>query len=144
MSSPSTPAAAPRKPKPVVNSWSRPFWDGTRQGKLLIQKCGSCGHHIFYPRLSCPSCFSENLDWVEASGRGTVYSYTVVHSNAPSAFVPDVPYVVAVIRLEEGVQMLSNIVGCDHEKLACDMPVEVVFEELDEEFTLPKFRPSRN
>ncbi|PKN44219.1 MAG: hypothetical protein CVU59_12210 [Deltaproteobacteria bacterium HGW-Deltaproteobacteria-17] len=143
MNSPTLPAAAPQKPKPVVNSWSRPFWDGTRQGRLLIQKCESCGQHIFYPRLSCPSCFSEKLDWVEASGRGSIYSYTVVHNNAPSAFAADIPYVVAVIRLEEGVQMLSNIVECDHEKLVCDMPVEVVFETLDEEFTLPKFRPLR-
>ena len=143
MHSPPLPPAAPVPPKPVCSACARPFWDGARQGRLLIQKCGSCGQNIFYPRLSCPACFSEKLDWVEASGRGSIYSYTVVYNNAPSAFVADVPYVVAVIRLEEGVQMLSNIVECDHEKLACDMPVEVVFEELDEEFTLPKFRPSR-
>ena len=76
-----------------------------------------------------------------ACGRGTVYSYTVVEANAPSAFAGDVPYVVAVIRLEEGVQMLSNVVGCELSQLRCDMPVEVTFERLNEEFTLPKFRP---
>ncbi|MBW7851604.1 MAG: Zn-ribbon domain-containing OB-fold protein [Rhodospirillales bacterium] len=139
---PGTPAP-PAKPRPVVNPWSRPFWEGTRQGKLLIQKCGACGHHVFYPRLSCPDCFAEDLAWVQSSGRGTVYSHTVVMSNAPSAFAADVPYVVAVIRLDEGVQMLSNVVDCDPEHLACDMPVEVVFEKLDDEFTLPKFRPVR-
>lgn len=77
------------------------------------------------------------------AGRGSVYSYTVVQNNAPSAFTADVPYVVAVIRLEEGVQMLSNIVDCDPSAVACDMAVEVTFQRLDDEFTLPKFRPVR-
>ena len=75
------------------------------------------------------------------AGRGRVYSYTVVENNAPSAFLADMPFVVAVIRLDEGVQMLSNVVGCDPHTVECDMPVEVCFERLDDEFTLPKFRP---
>jgi uncharacterized OB-fold protein len=79
---------------------------------------------------------------VEASGRGTIYSYTVVETNAPSAFMKDVPYVIAIVRLEEGVQMLTNIVGCDPYQVRCDMPVQVTFEKLDDEFSLPKFRPS--
>jgi uncharacterized OB-fold protein len=80
---------------------------------------------------------------VEASGKGTLYSFTVVENNAPSAFMKDIPFVVALIRLEEGVQMLSNVVDCDFSELRCDMPVEVLFEKLNEEFTLPKFRPVR-
>lgn len=131
------------KPVPVVQPWSRPFWEAARAGQLVIQRCGSCRHHVFYPRLYCPHCFAEGLEWVQASGRGTIYSFTVVLNNAPSAFAADVPYVVAVIRLEEGVQMLSNVVGCDPGELRCDMPVEVTFERLDEQFTLPKFRPVR-
>ena len=130
------------KPQPVVAPWARPFWDATRENRLILQHCNGCGKAIFYPRQSCPHCFSDKLGWQPASGRGTVYSYTVVESNAPSAFQADVPYVVAVIRLEEGVQMLSNIVGCELAQLRCDMPVQVVFEKLDEEFTLPKFRPA--
>jgi uncharacterized protein len=129
------------KPVPIVNPWARPFWDGAREGRLLIQRCGDCQKHVFYPRVSCPHCFSQNLGWVQASGRGTVYSYTVVYNNAPSAFTCDVPYVVAVIQLDEGVRMLSNVVECDLDRLGCDMPVEVTFERLNEEFTLPKFRP---
>jgi uncharacterized OB-fold protein len=93
--------------------------------------------------VACPHCFSEQLSWVQASGRGSVYSYTVVYNNAPSAFARDVPYVVAVIQLAEGVRMLSNIVQCDLDGLRCDMPVEVTFERLDEAFTLPKFRPAQ-
>jgi hypothetical protein len=91
--------------------------------------------------LVCPHCFSENLEWVEASGKGTIYSYTVVMNNSPSAFINDIPYVVALIKLDEGVQMLSNIVDCDFDELKCDMPVEVTFEKLDDEFSLPNFRP---
>lgn len=134
--------AVPNKPVPVVNTWARPFWDAAREGRLLIQRCGACGEHVFYPRIACPHCAADSLEWVEASGRGAVYSYTVVENNAPSAFIPDMPYVIAVIRLEEGVQMLSNIVECDPQTVACDMPVEVCFERLDDEFTLPKFRPA--
>ena len=130
----------PAKPVPVVAPWARPFWDAAREHRLLLQCCEDCGKVIHYPRIACPHCFSDRLGWQQASGRGTIYSYTVVQANAPSAFAADVPYVVAVIRLEEGVQMLSNIVGCDFDKLACDQAVEVVFERLDDEFTLPKFR----
>ena len=133
---------ASKKPAPVINDWAMPFWQAAREQRLIVQKCSDCGKHIFYPRIACPHCFSDNVEWVEASGKGTVYSYTVVESNAPSAFVPDMPYVVAVVKLEEGVQMLSNIVGCSPSDVKCDMPVEVVFERLDEEFTLPKFRPA--
>ena len=97
--------------------------------------------YIFYPRISCPHCFSENVEWVEASGKGTVYSFTVVRNNPPSAFITDLPYVVAIVKLAEGVQMLTNIVGCDPEEVRCDMPVQVTFEKLDDEFTLPKFAP---
>ncbi|NNN01602.1 MAG: Zn-ribbon domain-containing OB-fold protein [Acidimicrobiaceae bacterium] len=133
----------PAKPVPVVAPWARPFWDAAREGRLILQHCEDCDRVIHYPRMVCPHCSSTKLDWRAASGRGTIYSFTVVQSNAPSAFAGDVPYVVAVIRLAEGVQMLSNIVECDHDELFCDQEVEVVFEHLDEEFTLPKFRPVR-
>lgn len=131
----------PQIKKPIVNPCAQPFWDATRQGKLMIQQCTDCQTNIFYPRLFCPNCHSEALEWVATCGRGTVYSYSVVHNNAPSAFIPDIPYVVAIVRLEEGVQMCTNIVGCDPSDVRCDMPVKVVFEAIDEEFTLPKFKP---
>lgn len=134
---------SPKKPAPIVNEWARPFWEAAKEHRLTIQKCRDCEKHIFYPRMACPYCFSLNLQWVNASGRGTVYSYTVVENNSPSAFAKDIPYVVAVVRLEEGVQMLSNVVGCEPAELRCDMPVEVTFEQLDDEFTLPKFKPAR-
>jgi len=133
----------PKKPVPIVNPWARPFWDAAREESLVIQRCKDCDKYIFYPRIACPHCFSDNLEWVEASGKGTIYSFTVVENNAPSAFIGEMPYVVAIIKLEEGVQMLSNVVECDLDELHCEMPVEVTFEKLSDEFTLPKFRPVR-
>ncbi len=134
---------ASKKPMPVVNPWARPFWDGTREEKLMLQKCSDCAKFIFYPRIVCPHCFSDNLEWARSSGKGTVYSYTVVENNAPSFFQDEMPYVVALIRLEEGVQMMSNIVSCEPSEVYCDMPVEVTFDKVSEEFTLPKFRPAK-
>lgn len=131
----------PAKPVPVVQPWAQPFWDAARQQRLMLQHCQDCDRTIHYPRIECPHCGSGRLDWRAASGRGSIYSFTVVQSNAPSAFAADQPYVVAVIRLEEGVQMLSNIVQCDPQRLQCDQMVEVVFEPLNDTFTLPKFRP---
>jgi uncharacterized OB-fold protein len=131
----------PDKPIPPVDPWAEPFWAGTRERRLMIQKCTSCKKPIFYPRLSCPSCFSERLEWVEASGRGTIYSYTLVRNNPPSRFLEDLPFVIAIVELEEGVRMMTNIVDCDLEVVRCEMPVEVTFERLTDEITLPKFKP---
>ncbi len=131
----------PPKPVPDVQPWAMPFWEAARENRLIIQKCPDCDEYVFYPRLMCPHCTSDNLEWVAASGKGTIFSYTVVMNNSPSAFINDMPYVVALIRLDEGVQMLSNIVECDPDQLTCDMPVEVTFEKLNDDFTLPKFRP---
>lgn len=129
------------KPVPVVSAWARPFWEGTAQSKLVLQQCDDCTKYIFYPRVICSHCSSENLTWREVSGKGKIYSFTIVQNNAPSAFQADMPYVVAVIELDEGVRMLSNIIECDQDKLTFEMPVEVVFERLNDEFVLPKFRP---
>ena len=129
-------------PAPKPSAWSKAFWEGAKEGRLLIQICGACARRVFYPRLYCPSCLSPELGWMQASGRGTIYSYTIVRSNAPSAFAASVPYVVAVVRIEEGVQMLANIVGSDLDELRCDAPVEVVFEAKGD-WVLPQFRLAR-
>lgn len=129
------------KPEPVVAPWARPFWDAAAEGRLALQQCESCEKYIFYPRVACPHCGGEQISWRTVSGRGTLYSFTIVENNAPSAFIADMPFVVAVIRLKEGVQMLSNIIDCDVAALRCDMEVEVTFERLSENFVLPKFRP---
>lgn len=130
-----------KKPAPVVNEWARPFWDFAKERKLYLQECITCSKHIFYPRIACPFCGSQEIEWVQASGKGKLYTFTVVENNAPSAFQSDCPYVVAIVQLEEGVQMLTNIVDCNPYKLKFDMPVEVTFDQLNDEFTLPKFKP---
>ena len=129
------------KPVPVVSPWAKPFWDAAREHRLVIQRCDACHNNIFYPRIACPHCGADEPGWVDASGKGTIYSYTVVENNAPSTFAPDMPFVIAVIKLDEGVQMLSNVVECDPYEVTCDMPVEVTFERRDDEFTMPVFRP---
>jgi uncharacterized protein len=131
----------PVKPVPEANTWTEPFWKAAREEKLVIQRCVDCRKNIFYPRLVCPFCFSNNIEWIETSGKGTVYSYTIVENNAPSAFLGDMPFVIAIVRLDEGVQMLSNIVGCDPGQVHCDMPVEVTYKKISEEYTLPVFKP---
>lgn len=130
------------KPLPKPTPWSKPFWDGCKKGKLLVQQCKSCQKYVFYPKLFCPFCLSEDLNWVEATGKGKIYTYTVVYSYQPTEFSEDVPYIVAVIDLEEGVRMMSNIVKCRPQEVKCDMDVEVVFEKVTDEVTLPKFIPA--
>jgi uncharacterized OB-fold protein len=129
------------KSTPPIDPWTRPFWQAARQGKLMIQQCQSCRRHIFYPRIICPFCFSEQITWVESTGKGKIYTFSVVQNNAPSTFIPDMPFIIAIVRLDEGVQMMTNIVGCDPSQVHCDMPVTVVFEKLNDEITLPKFKP---
>jgi len=128
------------KPLPYVHDETRPFWEGTKMHELKIQRCLNCERFYFYPRSICPHCLSDNTEWVKISGRGKIYSFTISHRPASPAFEKDVPYNIAIIELEEGVRMMSNIVECQNEDLRIDMPVEVVFDDVTPEITLPKFR----
>lgn len=131
------------KPLPQPTELSRPFWEGTKHGQLLIQRCDGCGHYWWTPQAACPVCLAENWRWTEVSGRGIVYSFTIVYRPPdPIAFAEDVPYVVAVVRLEEGPHMLTNVVGCLPKQVYVDMPVVVSFERVSAEITLYKFRAS--
>ena len=129
------------KPLPVITEDSRPFWEGCQQGKLLLQYCGACQRYQFYPRLFCMQCGSGSLRWVEASGRGVIYSYTIIHQNKSPEFVGDTPYNVAIIQLEEGPRLLSNIVDSSLADLRMDLPVTVVFDAVSDTIALPHFRP---
>lgn len=132
-----------KKPLPEPRSWSKEFWEAAKMHELIIQQCGNCKQNIFYPQVCCPNCLStEDLRWIKASGKGKVYSFSVVYANPPLVFKEDVPYVPAIIELEEGIRLFSNIVGCVPEEVKCDMPVEVAFDDVTEEFTLPKFKPA--
>ncbi len=130
------------KPLPQPTAASLEFWRGAKDHTLLIQRCQSCGEHVFYPREVCPQCLSSALEWVKASGRGTVYSFTVVRQAAHPGFRGDVPYVLAIIELEEGPRMTSNLVDCKIDDVKVDMPVTAVFDDVTPEATLVKFKPA--
>lgn len=133
-----------KKPLPVLQPWSQPFWEGTRQHRLLIQECKACGFNIFYPRRVCPECWSTELGWTQASGRGRVFSYTVTLAGVEAKFADDLPYVLAMIDLDEGIRMTGNVVECSPEEVSIGMRVEVVFDKVSEEISLPKWRPLRD
>jgi hypothetical protein len=130
------------KPLPEPSCFTEPFWQGTKHHELLIQRCKACQQYIFYPRSHCPQCLSTALEWIKSTGRGKVYSYTVIRRAAFPSFAQEVPYVFAIIELEEGVRLSSNIVGCKPEEVRIGMPVMSVFEEATPEITLVKFKPS--
>lgn len=129
------------KPLPTPSPISEPFWRAAREHRLEIQRCRHCATHIFYPRRLCPHCLSPDLEWVTASGKGSVYSYTIARRPTGPGFEPDVPYVIAIVELAEGPHLTTNIVGCDPEAVYVGMPVEAVFDDVTEEVTLVKFRP---
>lgn len=128
---------------PPVDAETRPFWDATKQRKLRLPRCLDCDFVIFYPRQRCPNCRSHDVEWVELSGRGEIYSHTVVR-RAPGRWREHVPYVVAYVQLAEGPRMVTNIVGCDPESVAIGMPVRVCFDAAgDDGYALPRFEPER-
>jgi len=129
------------KPLPVPNLDSQPFWEGCKRHELLIPRCRRCGNYHFYPRFFCPKCVSNNLEWVKVGGRGKVYTFTIIERAGMAAFEEEVPYILALVQLEEGVLMMSNIVGCQLDKIEIGMDVQVVFDDVTDEITLPKFKP---
>ncbi|SFE34328.1 Zn-ribbon domain-containing OB-fold protein [Blastococcus tunisiensis] len=130
------------RPLPVVDADSAPFWAALRDRRLMVQWCGTCDRHVFYPRALCPHCHAELAEWVECSGSGTIHSYTVARRPAGPAFAADVPYVVVLVDLDEGVRMLSNLVTDDVDSVRIGARVAVRFEDVTDEITLPLFEPA--
>lgn len=130
-----------KRARPLPTPETRHFWDGTREGELRLQRCVSCEKAYFPPRPFCPACGSREVSVFRASGKATLYSYVINHRPPAPGFTP--PYSIAVVTLEEGPRMMTNIVGCPQtpEALELDMPLEATFEALDDEITLPLFRP---
>jgi uncharacterized protein len=129
--------AAMSRPQPVATAETRPYWDAAREGRLVLQRCASCGRHQFYPRAFCISCLADGLEWVQARGTGRIYTYTICRIAANPAMTA--PYAVALVDLDEGVRMLANIVECDIERISNGARVQVRFERISDEFTLPQF-----
>lgn len=131
------------KPMPKPSKWSQPFWDNAKEGRLTLKRCTSCGHIDQPPYLYCTNCHSDAAEWIEATGKGTLVAYAINEYMVPFPFWDDMPYVLAMIDLEEGVRMISNIVECDHDALENGMALEVVFDKVSDDFTLPKWRPAQ-
>ena len=135
--------AAGSKPLPKPTPDTQPFWDAVKRHQLSLPKCKACGHLHYFPRPFCPHCFSWDLEWVPCSGKGKLYSYVINHRPAPG-FEEEAPYVIAVVELDEGPRMLSNLIDIEPapEAVQVDMPVEILFQDVDEETTMFKFRPA--
>ena len=128
-----------QKPTPEINDENRAFWEGCRQGELRVQKCSHCSH-IRHLSPACPQCLKAEHEWVAANGRGTVYSWIVVHQRYNRAFEEDLPYNVTIVELDEGPRMVTSLVDVENQDIKAGTPVEVVFDRVTEEITLPKFK----
>jgi uncharacterized OB-fold protein len=128
-------------PAPAVGPEVRPYWEATAQGRLVLPRCEDCNALIWYPRGFCPACGSSRIAWEEASGRGTVYSYTVLRRGAMGPYRGAEPYVLAYVELEEGPRVLTNLVDCEVESVAIGDPVEAVFFETGDGTSLVRFKP---
>jgi hypothetical protein len=131
-----------KKPLPRIDEESRGWWEALGRHELVLQRCRACGTTRFPPRAVCPRCLSSDVEWRRASGRGVVYSFTVTHQNQAPGFREELPYVLAVVELDEGVRMMTNVVGCAPDDVRVGMPVVIEYVDVTPEITLPKFRPA--
>lgn len=135
-------ATAMHRPLPHIHPEAAPFWQGAREGALRLQQCNRCSRYQHYPRLLCRHCQSRDLAWRDASGKGAVFSFSVVY-RSPGAFFDDVPYVTAVVELDEGARMYSRIIGCEPADVAIGMRVEASYVRQTDELTFVMFTPTR-
>ena len=129
-------------PIPVADEASAPFFAGAKEGKLMLQRCSGCGRHRLPGRERCVDCWSTESAWAQASGRGKLYSFGIMHQQYHPAFAEAIPYNYAIVELEEGPRLVTNIVECPNEELRTDMPVKAVFDDVSDETTLVRFRPA--
>jgi uncharacterized protein len=132
------------KPLPQVTPEMKPFWDAARRHELVVQRCTGCGTHRFPARDICSRCLSRDAAWTPVSGRGSVFSWAIMHQVYHPGFAAEVPYAVVVIELDEGARVVSNLVDCAPADIRAGMPVEVVFDDVASDVSLPKFRPRRS
>ena len=130
-----------QKPVPIPDEASQPFFDGAREQRLMIQRCTTCGAVMWPVKSRCDNCLSPTVTWVQASGKATLYSFVLMHQLYHPGFASEVPYNIAQVDLEEGLRILTNIVDCPNADLHIGMPLEVTFEAITDEVTLPKFKP---
>ena len=132
----------PTRPEPPVSEVSQPFWDATREHRLVVQWCRDCDRPVFYPREVCPTCLGDDLDWRESAGTGTVHAITVEHRPQNPQVAGRVPYAIALVEVAEGWRMLTNVVDCDPLTVTVGSPVAVTWEPLSDGRNLPLFSPT--
>ena len=130
-----------KKPLPAIDDVNREFWAAAAEGRLLVQECARCGHRQFYPRALCTHCGGEP-QWLTCSGRGHVHTFTVVRQMGMRPFRDELPYVVAMVELEEGPRLMGNVADCDPDSVRIGMPVEVYFVRAEDEVGVPMWRPA--
>jgi uncharacterized OB-fold protein len=129
-----------KKPVPIPDEASQPFFEGAREHRLMIQQCTTCETIMWPVKSRCSNCLNPTVSWVQASGEGTLYSFALMHQVYPG-FADEVPYNIAQVDLEEGLRITSNVIGCSNADLQIGMPLEVTFEDITNQVTLPKFKP---
>ena len=130
-----------QRPIPVPDEASRPFFEGAKQHRLMLQKCEECGTYMWPVKPACDSCLSTDVTWVQASGKGTLYSFVLMHQIFHPGFASEIPYNIFKVDLEEGLRILSNFVGIPNDALTIGMPLEVTFEDVTGKIAIPKFTP---
>ncbi|MGI9577446.1 MAG: Zn-ribbon domain-containing OB-fold protein [Microthrixaceae bacterium] len=135
-------SAASRFDLPLVENENAPFFAAIEDSKLLVGLCGGCGEYHYYPRPHCPRCWSDDVEWVPASGAATLYTWSVIHTNDLPPWAGRVPYTAAVVELAEGPRMMTHIVGAEGEDLSIGMDLEIKFVDLDDELTIAAFEPA--
>lgn len=130
------------KPLPVRTEENAPFWDSAKRHALEMQRCGDCGRFRYPVAEYCPRCLSPATEWTPVSGKGSVYSFIIVHQRYDPSFADDLPYNVAIVELDEGPRLVSNIIGIPNGDIRVGMPLTISYEDVTEEFTLPKFKPA--
>ena len=128
------------KPLPVIEKWNEPYWQAAKRREFVAQRCTACGYIHLPPGPACTNCLSPDQTWVRLSGKGSIYSYGIYHQQWHPGFADDIPYNVALIDLDEGLQIISQVVDCENGALGCGLRVEVTFDDVTPEITLPKFR----
>jgi len=129
-----------KKPLPVIEKWNAPYWQAAKRHEFVAQRCRACGYVHLPPGPVCTNCLSDDQDWISLSGKGIINSYGVYYQQWHPGFADTIPYNVALIELAEGPQIISQVIGCENDALACGLAVEVTFDDVTPEVTLPKFR----
>lgn len=130
-------------PRPEIPELTQPFWDAAKRHELIIPRCRQCNSYFWYPREMCPDCLQKDWEWTAVSGKARLHTFTVVRQPSNPNFAEDVPYAYAMVQLDEGVRMISNITDCEiPDGLEVDMRLEATFDDVTEDWTLVKFRPA--